>query len=292
MPPAPPIESSFDEDGAARYPHYIRQTEPEPFDIAFVDQPPTRRAEFTGGWTDWVGNHAPGPDDDYPVGDGEVVHFPWDDEDEPAPAERPRPRRRPRVGRDGPGAAASPDSPRARPSRLRIVLVLAVAVLLLTAAAAFALYLLRDGGTARKGSGPPAVTMQLSAVTTDAAAGDCPTEQGNGVLRSAEPGGTESGPAAILWFQHSYYVQRSGERAWEVVAPGAAVPPPAVIQRGIDSVPVGTTHCVRVATQTGNRFTVEVTERRPGDIPKTYDRQTVTTAVVDGRTLITSITAG
>jgi hypothetical protein len=37
---------------------------------------------------------------------------------------------------------------------------------------------------------------------------------------------------------------------------------------------------------------VEVTEFRPGGEPATYSRQTVTTAVIDGRTLITGISAG
>ncbi len=289
--PAPPVQPAFADDGAARFPHYIRDTEPEPFDIAFVDEPATRRAEFTGGWTDWVGDHAPGPDDDYePVHDGEVVHFPWDDEDEPEP-ERIRSRPRRRVGRDGPGAAAaSPSSLRARPSKLRIVLVLAIAVLLLAAAGGFAFYLLRGGDTKRQGAAGPALTMQLSAVTSQH--GGCPTEQSEGVLRGAEPGGTDSGPAAIMWFQHSYYVEHSGERAWQVVAPGAAVAPPALIQRGIDSVPPGTDYCVRVVTQMEGKYSVEVTERRPGGVPTTYDKQTVTTAVADGRTLITSIAAG
>ncbi|MBF6332071.1 hypothetical protein [Nocardia transvalensis] len=300
--PAPPLEPAAD-DGAARYPHYIRETEPEPF-VPFLDEPPTRRSEFVGGWTDWV-TRAPGPDDDYRAPDGEVVPFPWDsDEDEPDRTESrpPRPardadtgrRRGPRVGRDGPGAAASPRSLQeyTRPSRLRVTLVLAIAVLLLAAAGAFALYLLQQRGGARPSAGPTTPMMQLTAATTDAFPGGCPTERINGVIRGAEPGGTASGPDAIMWFQHAYYVERSGARAREVVAPGAVVPPASVIQRGIDSVPPGTTYCVRVAALTDGKYTVEVTERRPGANPTTYDKQTVTTAVVDGRTLITGITAG
>ncbi|MFI5775948.1 hypothetical protein [Nocardia sp. NPDC051570] len=286
---APPVQPAFVDDGAARYPHYIRETEPEPFDIAFVDEPSTRRAEFTGGWVDWVGSHAPGPDDDYPIGDGQVVHFPWEDEEDEEIGERPR---RPHVGRDDPAAAASPGRLRARPNRLWIALVLVLAVLLLVAAGGFALYVLHTGSAKRQSLGRPALTMRLSAVTSETAAGSCPTERSADVLRGAEPGGTDSGPAAIMWFQHSYYVERSGERAWQVVAPGAPVPPPALIQRGIDSVPPGTDYCVRVANQSQGKYTVEVTERRPGGAPTTYDKQTVTTAVVDGRTLITSIAAG
>ncbi|MFF0488120.1 hypothetical protein ACFYTQ_03775 [Nocardia sp. NPDC004068] len=282
-PAAQPVTPAFADDGAARYPHYIRETEPEPFDPAFVDEPPTRRAEFVGGWSDWVGNHAPGPDDDYPVGEGEVVPFPWDDDPDPED-ELPR---RARLGRAE--SAGTPTSLHPHRTRNRLLVLLAIAVVLLIAATGFAVYLLtRDSGAA----GRAPLTMQLSVATTDAAADACPTEQLPGVLRGAEPGGTDSGPAAIMWFQHAYYVERSGERAREVVAPDAVVPPPAVIQRGIDSVPPGTDYCVRVVTRHDGEYAVEVTERRPGGVPSTYNRQTVTTAVVGGRTLITSITAG
>ncbi len=58
------------------------------------------------------------------------------------------------------------------------------------------------------------------------------------------------------------------------------------------SIPAGTAHCVRIVTLADNRYSVEVTEYRPGGVPATYNKQTVTTAVVDGRTLITGIAAG
>ncbi|WP_280314210.1 hypothetical protein [Nocardia wallacei] len=166
-------------------------------------------------------------------------------------------------------------------------------MLLLAVAGACALYLLHFRGGATHSNGPAAPAVRLTSVTADGAAtGFCPTERAAQVIRGAEPGGTASGPDAIMWFQHSYYVERSAERAREVVAPGAAISPASVIQRGIDSVPAGTLHCVRVLTVAEDRYTVEVTERRPGRVPKTYDKQTVTTAVIGGRTLITSIAAG
>jgi hypothetical protein len=96
----------------------------------------------------------------------------------------------------------------------------------------------------------------------------------------------------VLAFQYAYYVERSGQQARALVAPDAVVSPASVIQHGIDTVPVGTTHCVRVQTITENRYSVEVTEYRPGGAPATYNKQTVSTAVVDGRTLITGIAAG
>ncbi|WP_024805547.1 hypothetical protein [Nocardia sp. BMG51109] len=289
--------------GAARYPHYIRDTEPEPVDVPFAGES-TRHSEFTGGWADWVGDHAPGPDDDYPERAGDVVRFPWDDEEiEPEVT----PRRRPvtdldatgRVGRDGPGAAASPHTlrERTRPDPWRVALVLAVAVLVLAVAGAVAVYVLHIRGGPAHSAGPASAVRLTSGIGGGAAGGFCPTETAERVIRGAEPGGTDSGPAAIMWFQHSYYVERSAERAREVVAPGAPVSPASVIQRGIDSVPPGTAHCVRVATVSADgdgtgKYAVEVTERRPGGAPATYGKQAVTTAVIGGRTLITGIAAG
>lgn len=201
----------------------------------------------------------------------------------PAETSRPLRRQAPRTLREHGG-----------PSRLRVAVVLAIAVLLLAVLGGFALYLLHSHSAAR------AVRPAASVLLTGATAGRvlyCPTERVGEVVRGAEPGGTGSGPAAIMWFQHSFYVERSGERARQVVAPGAAVSPAAVIQRGIDSVLPGTAYCVRVTPAGRNeagqdRFSVDVTELRPGGTPATYDKQTVTTTVVDGRTLITGITAG
>ncbi|WP_227981722.1 hypothetical protein [Nocardia spumae] len=346
------------EPGAARYPHYILDTEPEPFDIPFADEPATRRSEFVGGWSDWVGRHAPGPDDDYPAHEGEVVRLPRESDDG-----RARGRRRPRstnaagddaeesgagqfdahpddlddrdddgtewilpsrrefdaddaddedegpgrVIRRAPGSASPSLRDYVRPSPLRVTVVLAIAVLLLAVAGGFALYLLRSGGDStqstarlplRPAAGDDAPMLRLtSAIGADhvavvGSAGHCPTERSDRVVRGAEVGGTASGPDAILWFQHAFYVERSAERAREVVAPGAAVSPAEVIQRGIASVPLGTDYCVRVVTLAADRYSVEVTERRPGAGPATYDKQLVTTTVVGGRTLITGITAG
>lgn len=376
------LGQALSQAGAGQYPHYIRDTEPEPFEVPFAGESGTRRAEFVGGWSDWVaGDHAPGPDDDYPVRNAELVQFPWDEEAH-APARRPRrsrsddaigadlaqdgggprarrprgesgaadseesdrwdeasgvrgssarrtdpvdvddwpgnsadwlddwpdatggggragglrrwlPRRRGGRPRGGPGAATAPRTLRQQSGRgsLRVAIVLAVAIGLLLAVAVFAAYLLHTRGHAAQGARPVISEIRLTGATTGAIL-TCPTERTGDVVRGAEPGGTGSGPDAIMWFQHSYYVDRSAERAREVVAPDANLPPAAVIQRGIDSVPAGTAYCVRVARAGDSRYSVEVTEQRPGGAPATYDRQTVTTEVVGGRTLITGITAG
>ncbi|MGW4768380.1 hypothetical protein ACWEO2_10105 [Nocardia sp. NPDC004278] len=276
-----------DEDGPARYPHYIREEDPDemrarnevPADLG------SNRSEFTGGWSDWVAGHAPGPDDDY-VGprDGELVQFPWP-EDEYDNSRISRAERATRALRQ-----EARNHPSAR--RARVVAVLVVAVLLLAAATAGAIYLLRSSGD--HGAAAPVVpSMQFTAGSVRSQGiSDCPTERADRIVRSAEPGGTDSGPDAILAFQYAYYVERSGERVRAVVAPDSNISAAEVIQHGIDTVPVGTTHCVRIQTITENRYSVEVTEYRPGGAPATYNQQTVTTVMVGGRTLIAGIAAG
>ncbi|QIS04884.1 hypothetical protein F5X71_23415 [Nocardia brasiliensis] len=287
----------LDDDGPARYPHYIRD-EPVPEAPAELA---AQRSEFTGGWSDWVGR-APGPDDDYPPREADLVRFPWPDEDYD---DRAAPRRRP--------AGALRVAARAGGSgRTRVFVVLVIAVLLLGAAAAGVLFLLNSGShRAAQRTPTPAASVQFTAgsvqagvstdsllsrsqagVSTHRPNGACPTEHAATIVRGAEKGSTATGPDAIMAFQYAYYVERSGERARQAVADDATVSPAATIQRGIDTIPAGTTHCVRIVTIADHRYSVEVTEYRPGGVPATYNKQTVTTAVIDGRTLITGIAAG
>jgi len=124
------------------------------------------------------------------------------------------------------------------------------------------------------------------------AAAQCPAERVGNRIQGNGSGGTDSGPAVIFAFQYAYYVQRSAELARAAVAPEAAVPTDAEIQRGIDSVPVGTTHCVTINPGAfAGQYRVVVTEHRPGQSPVSYNPQLVTVAETGGRTLITSIAA-
>ncbi|WP_431954366.1 hypothetical protein [Nocardia lijiangensis] len=276
--------AAAEDDGRARYPHYIRD-EDDPEEARARNEVPadlaSRRAEFTGGWSDWVADHAPGPDDDYAPRDGALVRFPWPEDDDYDDEPQPPVRALPRALRDHPASR-----------RGRIVAVLIVAVLLLAFAVAGALYLLRSSGN-RAAVAPTTPPMQFTAGSAQVGiTSGCPTERADRLIRSAGPGGTQSGPDVVLAFQYAYYVERSGERAREFVAPESNISVAPTIQRGIDSVPEGTTHCVRVATVTDTMYSVEVTEYRPGGAPATYNKQTVTTAVIGGRTLITGIAAG
>ncbi|MGW0179394.1 hypothetical protein [Nocardia sp. NPDC003345] len=267
------------DEGPARYPDYIPEAgsasaapapDPAPAELS------GRRSDFTGGWSDWV--DAPTRDRD-----GDVVRFPWPDDDE---IDEPA-----RIGRTP--ARLRDATPGRRARRLRTFGVLVAAVVLLGVATAVVLYLLSPGTPGAAGSDDGAgLRFTSGAAGAIPVAARCPDERSGAVVRGAGPGGTDSGPDTILRFQYAYYVQRSGIEAHAVVAPGAPVPPAEVIQAGIDSVATGTGHCVRIVTGAPGEHTVEVTEYRPGGEPVTYSRQTVTTAVVDGRTLITGISAG
>ncbi|WP_330229744.1 hypothetical protein OHA40_27525 [Nocardia sp. NBC_00508] len=284
-----------EDDGPARSRHYIRDDNDdndEPRQRRPEDVPadlPAQRSEFTGGWSDWVASgRAPGPDDDYVAPrQAEVAQFPWAGDESDDRVERPRPR----VSRALRQAAREHPATR----RARMLIIVIAAVLVLAVAAVCVLMLVRsaaDPAAAPRDSRGPA-SVQLTVGSAQAAgAGACPTERSDAIVRGAEAGGTTSGPDAVLLFQYAYYVERSGERARAAVAPDAAVQPAWVIQRGIDTVPAGTTHCVRIVTIGDHRYSVEVTEYRPGGVPATYNRQMVTTAVIDGRTMITGIAAG
>ncbi|MEU7629375.1 hypothetical protein AB0C34_05235 [Nocardia sp. NPDC049220] len=287
--------SGKEDDEPARGRRYLREDD-EPRRSPSDDIPadlPAQRSEFIGGWSDWVAGRAPGPDDHYVVPrQVGFAQFPWAD-DEHGQVDRARP----------PASRAPRRAVRERAParRARAVVVLIVAVVLFGAAGLCVLFLMHSSGNraaAPKDSLVPA-SVQFTVGSARAgvgarpvAGGACPTERGDAIVRSAEAGGTGSGPDAVLSFQYAYYVERSGARAREVVAPDAAVQPAWVIQRGIDTVPAGTAHCVRIVEIGDNRYSVEVTEYRSGGVPSTYNKQTVTTAVIGGRTLITGIVAG
>ncbi|GGK68968.1 hypothetical protein [Nocardia camponoti] len=123
-----------------------------------------------------------------------------------------------------------------------------------------------------------------------AAGGPCAPITTPAKVRGNGPGGTDSGPSAILAFEHAYYATRSGAKAREVVTPDASVSPVETIQQGIDTVPVGTVHCVTITPHAEpGKFNVEIVARQQAN-SSSY-RQIITTAPVEGRTLITKITS-
>ncbi|MFZ2177594.1 MAG: hypothetical protein WAW17_26920 [Rhodococcus sp. (in: high G+C Gram-positive bacteria)] len=118
-----------------------------------------------------------------------------------------------------------------------------------------------------------------------------PASAVDGVVIGNGPGGTDSGPAAILAFDFAYYVQRSGEAARAVVtADAVGIDTTNGLQGAFDTeIPVGAQHCVTIRATTPERFLVTLRERRTSGEETSYDQQVITTRVVDGRHLIASI---
>lgn len=171
-----------------------------------------------------------------------------------------------------------------------IMLALLAAALVVAAIAVAALLIQRQHGV----DGTPAAVASsttsaaTTASTTTAAPVACMSRMDGQVVHGDGPGGTSSGPDAILGFQHAYYVERSGARARDFAAPNGAVPDAQVIQSGIDSVPMGTTHCLAITPQGPDQYGVELTETRLDGTVTVY-KQVVATVVEDGKTLVESI---
>ena len=107
----------------------------------------------------------------------------------------------------------------------------------------------------------------------------CPASSEAGLERGAGPGSQTSGAGVVFAFQHAYWVARDAGAVWAVTAPDAALPPPAEVQRGIDSIPLGSTHCLAVMQLSDGRFGVELAWRAPDGV-LSVERQVVSVAQV------------
>ncbi|WP_067690817.1 hypothetical protein [Nocardia jejuensis] len=167
-----------------------------------------------------------------------------------------------------------------------------LAVLAVTAAVGVQIAKSGSSDTAQRAPGvatpPPASTTAQPAAAAPAEL--CPNEASGASLRGNGPGGTTSGPNAILALQNRYYVDRSGQAVREMFAPDAAAPTAAQIQAGIDTVPAGTTYCVQIAPGPfDGQHIMVVSETHPDASRKTWPAQLVITTVSGDRTLISAI---
>lgn len=128
-------------------------------------------------------------------------------------------------------------------------------------------------------AGPAPVTA-TTATSAAAAVADDPCAPGEGDQLSGE--------GVITALEHRYYLLRDGGAARELMASDASLPSAAVIQQGIDSVPLGTTHCLEVTAIGPDTYSAQITEVRPDRRNELKQRITTTTAE-DGRVLIRSI---
>lgn len=109
-----------------------------------------------------------------------------------------------------------------------------------------------------------------------------PVTTGNGAGDGKSPAG------AVLAFQYGYYVQRDADAALKAVAKDRIVGDSTALQKGIDAVPEGTTHCVSITTESKNTAEVEIIETHP-DGTELVHEQTVTTTRDGDRVVIETI---
>lgn len=235
--------------------------------------------QFDGDWSDWMADAPTIP-----------MYLPRFDE-EPSPFE-PGPQRE-TVPADA-FARLIDRSTRRRPQRKPAIpkwlmpLAGSVAAAVLLGVAFFQLRGAPAAESVMSSSSTEIVVVPASSRGT--AVAQCPAERVGNRIQGNGAGGSDSGPAAIFAFQHAYYVARSATVARSIVAPNASVSTEAAIQQGIDSIPVGTTHCVSITPGAfAGQYLVTVTEYRPGAAAFTYSAQAVATAKVDGKTVITGI---
>ncbi|WP_330183208.1 hypothetical protein OHB26_05865 [Nocardia sp. NBC_01503] len=129
-----------------------------------------------------------------------------------------------------------------------------------------------------------------TAAPSSIAALSCPAKRDGALTIGNGPGGTDSGTAAILGFQHAFYADRDGAKARSFVAPDSpTVSPAETIQQAINEViPKGTSYCLRITDLGAEAFDADLTEHRPDGTTTVY-RQRIITVNKDGRHLIFTI---
>ncbi|MFD4785159.1 hypothetical protein ACFWNH_29490 [Rhodococcus qingshengii] len=117
---------------------------------------------------------------------------------------------------------------------------------------------------------------------TPPALATAPTTETDPTACRTDPGDQKSGAGVIAAFEHAYYVTRSGTAVRALTTPDTSLPAQEKIQAGIDTVPTGTTHCVRITPIAAGIYSVALTEMRPGQPPAQFP-QTITAKELDGR---------
>lgn len=113
------------------------------------------------------------------------------------------------------------------------------------------------------------------------------SEEGSVVTGDGE-GDVKSAAGVILAFQHAYYVERDADLVKPLLAKESEIQNLDALQKGIDSVEQGTTHCLRITSAKDGSADVELTQMAP-DGSETVFYQRVTTAREGGETRLVSI---
>lgn len=101
-------------------------------------------------------------------------------------------------------------------------------------------------------------------------------------------GDTKSVAGAVLAFQHAYYVARDADEVKPLLTEDSKITNLDALQKGIDSVARGTTHCLRIVSDGDDSAVVELTETAPDGTETTY-HQRVKTVRDSGQVRIVSI---
>lgn len=176
-----------------------------------------------------------------------------------------------------------PEQP-ARPSR-RPLVIAAAGASLLAVAAAVTVVVVTGGDRETAGSAVPVAGASATgqdAVAAGASAAStawCADEVSEGRSVGRGPGTVDNGPGVIRAFDHAYYAERNGGRVASLMVTPNPVPE---IQKWIDDVPVGTEHCVTIAsTPDPNAYMVDLALRMPDGTDGTI-RQRITVAASPG----------
>lgn len=151
------------------------------------------------------------------------------------------------------------------------------------------------GGDEPAGEALPAAASESLAAPEPAqsAAPAAPTceESSNGdVVTGSGTGDTDSVAGVVLAFENAYYNDRDAKKAVDLTSkdsPFRSDGAVTVLQDGIDSVPSGTEHCVRVEGK-GEDATVTITETAPDGEAEEFV-QKITTTRDDGKVQIVAI---
>ena len=181
-----------------------------------------------------------------------------------------------------PRAPKRPHKRDSRSPRWRYVAALIVVVALL---GWFVLRLLSGNGESAEERIAGDTDISKMAPTLDATPpvlATAPTTETDPTACRTDPGDQKSGAGVIAAFEHAYYVTRSGTAVRALTTPDTSLPAKEKIQAGIDTVPTGTTHCVRITPISAGIYSVALTEMRPGQPPAQF-LQTITAKELGGR---------
>ena len=247
--------------------------------------------DVNAGWMAWVeetGN-TPAPVVDLADDAGDGADY----SDDPASAVVPD------LLADDPMAALAADarerSLRAKRRRDRLVRVgvLAGAVAAVAVVAGGAVLVVADRGdsAAPEPTLVPATASRTASPSATAPAVWCQEMSSATRVVGAGAGDLNTPAGVILYQQYAFYVLRDPDAVRSVLAPDAVAAPVEKTKEAIDRTPAGTKHCVTITPRDASTFGVQITERYPDGKQAGWE-QTETTVQRDGRTLITSITAG